>query len=83
MEPQLGGAIIETLHDSITANWGKITVWEPGSEVAFTWHLRRPEGKQTLVSVEFMPKRDGTPGSSGAFWVGRPRRGGRRRQKPA
>ena len=58
--PRIGGAIIETLHDGTTADWGLVTQWKPGQEIAFTWHLRQPKAEQTLVTVTFRPKGDGT-----------------------
>lgn len=54
MTPGVGGKIIEVMHDGQTATWGVITQWEAGKSLTFSWHLRRPESEQTLVSVKFM-----------------------------
>jgi len=53
LDPKVGGAIKEELHDGTKANWGIITEWNPSQKLAITWHLRHPEKEQTHVSVEF------------------------------
>jgi len=60
MTSGIGGVITETLYDGTTARWGVITAWEPGEFLAFTWHLRRPESQQTLVTIRFSTVKGGT-----------------------
>lgn len=55
-EPQLGGRLMETLADGGTFEIGRITTWEPGKRLGFTW---RQEGlapdQMTHVEVRFEP----------------------------
>ena len=60
MDLKLGGAITETMADGTPAIWGEITSFTPGHEIAFTWHLGRTSGEQTLVTVTFNDTEAGT-----------------------
>lgn len=65
-EPGLGGRFTETLANGHVFEIGRITAWEPGSRLAFTWrqasfrpdqitHVEvrfEPVGQETRVSVE-------------------------------
>jgi hypothetical protein len=53
MQPGLGGQIIETASDRGPSVWGKIEIWLPGEQVAFTWHPGWDAGDHTRVSVSF------------------------------
>jgi len=57
----VGAAIVETLADGTTSEWGTITHWEPPHRVAFTWHAGTPAAQATHVEVTFT--QDG-PGST-------------------
>ncbi len=56
LEPRLGGAFTETLPDGKLFEIGRITAWEPGARLAFTWRQAafRPDQK-TEVEVRFEP----------------------------
>lgn len=65
-EPSLGGRFTETFADGETFMIGRITAWEPGVRLAFTWRQAtftpeqitevevrfEPVGKETRVTVE-------------------------------
>jgi len=55
-EPRAGGAFTETQADGTVFEIGRITVWEPGARLAFTW---RQDGftadQRTEVDVRFEP----------------------------
>ncbi|WP_073953882.1 hypothetical protein [Thalassospira sp. TSL5-1] len=53
MHPGLGGEIIETAKGRTPQIWGKIEIWLPGEQVAFTWHPGWDSGDYTRVSVSF------------------------------
>ncbi|HUD78886.1 MAG TPA: SRPBCC domain-containing protein [Streptosporangiaceae bacterium] len=55
-----GAAIIETLADGTTSEWGTITHWEPPHRVAFTWHPGTAEAEATRVEVTFTQDRPGS-----------------------
>jgi uncharacterized protein YndB with AHSA1/START domain len=53
-EPHAGGRFTETLPDGKVFEIGRITVWEPGTFLAFTWRQATFERDQaTLVEVRF------------------------------
>ena len=56
IEPELGGRFTETLGNGEVFDIGRITVWEPGARLVFTW---RQEGfapdQITRVEVRFEP----------------------------
>jgi uncharacterized protein YndB with AHSA1/START domain len=50
----LGGAVTETLPDGKVFEIGRITAWEPGARLAFTWRQATfPRGQVTEVEVLF------------------------------
>ena len=55
-EEGLGGAFTETLPNGKVFEIGRITAWEPGARLAFTWRQAtfRP-GQMTQVEVRFEP----------------------------
>ena len=63
IEPGVGGRFLE-VYDLETATGfevGRVTVWEPGRCLAFTWiNLGWPEGVHTNVEVTFEPEGDHT-----------------------
>jgi Activator of Hsp90 ATPase homolog 1-like protein len=53
-EPRLGGAFTETLPNDETFEIGRITAWEPGACLAFSWRQAAfPSGQLTHVKVIF------------------------------
>jgi len=53
-EPNLGGRFTESFADGEVFEIGRITVWEPGKRLAFTWRQASfAPGQDTLVEVCF------------------------------
>ena len=59
VEPKLGGAIYEVMHDGTRSDWGEVQVFEPGARLAITWHPGGGADKATRVDVEFTAVRNG------------------------
>lgn len=59
VEPKLGGAIYEVMHDGTRSDWGEVLVFEPGARLAITWHPGGGADKATRVDVEFTAVRNG------------------------
>jgi hypothetical protein len=56
LEPGLGGRFTETRADGEVFEIGRITVWEPGVRLAFTWRQASfAPGQTTQVEVRFEP----------------------------
>lgn len=60
IEPRVGGAIIETMHNGTNTEWGTVQAYEPGQRFATTWHPGTGKDKPTLVEVEFTQQGDTT-----------------------
>ncbi len=59
-EPGVGGRFTETLPAGQVFEIGRITVWEPGARLAFTWRQASfAPGQETLVEVRFEPTAEG------------------------
>ncbi|MBU6443538.1 MAG: SRPBCC family protein [Alphaproteobacteria bacterium] len=55
-EARLGGAFLETFPDGQVFEIGRITAWEPGVRLAFTWRQASfAPGQKTDVEVRFEP----------------------------
>jgi uncharacterized protein YndB with AHSA1/START domain len=55
-EPGIGGRFIETLANGEVFEIGRVTAWEPGSRLAFTWRQASFTADQlTHVEVRFEP----------------------------
>lgn len=55
-EPGLGGRLVETAEDGGIFEIGRITAWEPGRRLGFTWRQASFEPRQlTEVEVRFEP----------------------------
>jgi uncharacterized protein YndB with AHSA1/START domain len=60
-EPGHGGRLIETGADGTTFEIGRITAWQPGARLAFTWRQASfAAGQVTDVEVRFEPVGDET-----------------------
>ncbi len=60
-EPKLGGRFTETCADVAVSEIGRITHWEPGARLAFSWRQAGFEpGQATHVEVRFEPVGDET-----------------------
>ncbi|MEE2566947.1 SRPBCC domain-containing protein [Hyphobacterium marinum] len=53
MEPGVGGHIYEVLPDGREFIWGRITVWETGTRLVFSWQIDKPDEQATEVEVTF------------------------------
>ena len=60
-EPRVGGRFIETSPNGEIFEIGRITAWEPGAKLAFTWRQESFTAEQvTRVEVRFEPIGDET-----------------------
>lgn len=60
-ETEVGGRFTETKPDGAVFEIGRITDWEPGIRLAFTWRQASfEEGQETWVDVRFEPVGDET-----------------------
>lgn len=53
VEPYVGGAIYETMHDGGRNDWGKVLEYEEGQLFAMTWHPGNNANAATRVDVAF------------------------------
>jgi uncharacterized protein YndB with AHSA1/START domain len=60
VEPGVGGRLVERGADGATCVWGAVRVWDPGVEVAFSWHPGTPASEATDVAVRFEAVDGGT-----------------------
>ena len=61
IEPVLGGRFVESYPDGTEFEIGRVTTWEPGSRLGFTWRQDSFTGDQiTTVEVRFEPVDDET-----------------------
>ncbi len=52
-EARVGGRIVETTADGVEHEWGRVTSWEKGRGIEFSWYPGLPEDQQTVVEVRF------------------------------
>lgn len=52
-EPFEGGRLFESNEAGETADWGKVTEWDPGRRLGFTWHPGGDSKTPTRVDVTF------------------------------
>jgi uncharacterized protein YndB with AHSA1/START domain len=53
-EEHVGGRIFERTPSGVEHEWGRVTVWEPPTRLAYTWHLRALPRDATDVEVRFV-----------------------------
>jgi uncharacterized protein YndB with AHSA1/START domain len=56
LEGRPGGRIFERTASGIEHDWGEVTVWEPPTRLAYTWHLRRDRADATEVEIRFVDR---------------------------
>ena len=56
LEPRVGGRIYERTGAGAEHDWGEVTVWEPPSRLAYSWHLRRDRADATDVEIRFVAR---------------------------
>lgn len=59
IEPRVGGAVYETMHDGSRAEWGEVLAFDPGRRLEITWHPGRNAEFPTRVLVDFADMDDG------------------------
>ncbi|MCK8465296.1 SRPBCC family protein [Aliiroseovarius sp. S1339] len=59
IEPQVEGAVYETMHDGSRTDWGQVVEFEPGRKLAMTWHPGENAEVSTRVEVAFAATGDG------------------------
>jgi uncharacterized protein YndB with AHSA1/START domain len=55
LEGRPGGRIFERELSGVEHDWGEVTVWEPPTRLAYTWHLNRDRSDATQVEIRFLP----------------------------
>jgi Activator of Hsp90 ATPase homolog 1-like protein len=55
-EGRVGGQIYEEWKDGTRHVWGTVTVWEPHSRAAFSWHPGRAPDRAQNIEVRFTPE---------------------------
>jgi hypothetical protein len=50
-----GGGIYELWRDGTRHEWGSVVEWDPPRSVSFTWHVGRPAGHASIVTLSFAP----------------------------
>jgi uncharacterized protein YndB with AHSA1/START domain len=59
-EPSVGGRLFERTEDGTEHTWGRVSAWEPGVRVAFSWHVGRAPGTAQAIEVSFVARDGGT-----------------------
>ena len=54
----MGGRIFERTSSGVEHEWGRVTVWEPPTRLAYTWHLRFSPQDATDVEIRFVDAGD-------------------------
>ena len=58
IEPVVGGAVYETMHDGQRTDWGTVLEFVPGEKLAMTWHPGNNADNPTRVDVAFAAQGD-------------------------
>jgi uncharacterized protein YndB with AHSA1/START domain len=56
LEGRAGGRIFERETSGVEHDWGEVTIWEPPTRLAYTWHLSRDRSDATQVEIQFVPR---------------------------
>jgi uncharacterized protein YndB with AHSA1/START domain len=56
LEGRPGGRIFERETNGTEHEWGEVTVWEPPTRLAYTWHLNADRSDATQVEIQFVPR---------------------------
>jgi uncharacterized protein YndB with AHSA1/START domain len=56
LEGRIGGRIFERETGGREHDWGEVTIWEPPTRLAYTWHLNRDRSDATQVEIHFVPQ---------------------------
>ena len=56
LEGRPGGRIFERRSSGVEHDWGAVTIWEPPSRLAYTWHLNRDRSDATEVEIRFVSR---------------------------
>lgn len=59
IEPHVGGAVFETMHDGSRTDWGEVLEFEEGRKLAMTWHPGNNADNPTRVDVVFEAASEG------------------------
>jgi Activator of Hsp90 ATPase homolog 1-like protein len=59
MQPGVGGRIYERTPDGAEHDWGEVTIWNPPTQLAYLWHLRRDRSDATEVEIRFLADETG------------------------
>jgi len=59
-ESRAGGRLFERTSDGVEHDWGRVTVWEPPTRLAYTWHLFFDPSQATAIEVTFADAGAGT-----------------------
>jgi uncharacterized protein YndB with AHSA1/START domain len=54
LEGRTGGRIFERAASGREHDWGEVTIWEPPTRLAYTWHLNRDRSDATQVEIHFV-----------------------------
>ena len=85
LQSGVGGRIYERTSDGVEHDWGEVTVWNPPTQLAYLWHLRRDRADATEVEIRFLAQGAATTrieiehrgwerlGRAGEEWRGRNR----------
>ena len=55
-----GGRLYEIWNDGSEHVWGRVLVWNPPDELAFSWHVGHDPALATEVHLAIRPERDGS-----------------------
>jgi uncharacterized protein YndB with AHSA1/START domain len=55
LQSGVGGRIYERGPDGVEHDWGEVKVWEPPSQLTYSWHLGRDQGDAGEVDIRFLP----------------------------
>jgi uncharacterized protein YndB with AHSA1/START domain len=59
LEGRPGGRIFERETSGREHDWGEVTIWEPPTRLAYTWHLNRDGSDATEVEIRFVARGQG------------------------